>query len=177
MSARTLKQKGFTLVEILIVVVILGILAAVVIPQFTSASETARASSLKTQLQSIRSQLELYQVQHLGDYPTLAQLQTNDPDTWDQLTRVSNPQGEFTATGTNPDPDLGPYLQKAPVNPFIGSSNVAADNSAAWEYTEASGAIRAVIPTAKWTNDAEELGLATAAEVTAGSNTDFIEGP
>ncbi|MEL7087296.1 MAG: prepilin-type N-terminal cleavage/methylation domain-containing protein, partial [Planctomycetota bacterium] len=63
MSARTLKAKGFTLVEILIVVVILGILAAIVIPQFTSASESAKASSLVTQLQSLRSQLELYQLE------------------------------------------------------------------------------------------------------------------
>ena len=46
MSTRVQKAKGFTLVEILIVVVILGILAAIVIPQFTNASESAKASSL-----------------------------------------------------------------------------------------------------------------------------------
>ena len=68
------REQGFTLVEILIVVVILGILAAIVIPQFTNASETARASSLNTQLQSIRSQLELYQLQHNGEYPPEATL-------------------------------------------------------------------------------------------------------
>ena len=37
-----MKKTGFTLVEILIVVIILGILAAIVIPQFTSASESAK---------------------------------------------------------------------------------------------------------------------------------------
>ncbi|MEM9111640.1 MAG: prepilin-type N-terminal cleavage/methylation domain-containing protein, partial [Planctomycetota bacterium] len=49
-------RKGFTLVEILIVVVILGILAAIVIPQFTNASEAAKASSVLSQLQTLRSQ-------------------------------------------------------------------------------------------------------------------------
>jgi general secretion pathway protein G len=57
-------RHGFTLIEILIVVVILGILAAIVIPQFTDASQEASVSSLQTQLQTIRSQIELYNVQH-----------------------------------------------------------------------------------------------------------------
>ena len=64
-------RKGFTLVEILIVVIILGILAAIVIPQFTNASQSAKTSSLQSQLQTIRSQLELFQVQHNGKYPDL----------------------------------------------------------------------------------------------------------
>lgn len=63
-------QRGFTLIEILIVVVILGILAAIVIPQFTSASEDAQASSVQSQLQTVRSQIELFQVQN-GGYPSL----------------------------------------------------------------------------------------------------------
>ena len=57
-------KSGFTLVEILIVVVILGILAAIVIPQFTSASTEAKESSLVSNLQTIRSQIELYKIQH-----------------------------------------------------------------------------------------------------------------
>ena len=51
-----MKNKGFTLVEILIVVIILGILAAIVIPQFTQASNDARESSLSSELQTVRSQ-------------------------------------------------------------------------------------------------------------------------
>jgi len=70
------KSKAFTLVEILIVVIILGILAAIVIPQFTNASQDARKSSLVSQLQTLRSQIELFKLQH-GD--TLPDLLTN----WD----------------------------------------------------------------------------------------------
>lgn len=149
MSARKRAAKGFTLVEILIVVVILGILAAIVIPQFTSASESAKSSSLVSQLQTIRSQLELYQVQHNGDYPTLTQM-------WGNLT------GTTKVDGTSGS-DYGPYLQKAPVNPFTNGSECAADNSKDWQYTAATGAIKAVVPAAK----ASELGLSTVDYVAA----------
>ncbi|MBT4768330.1 MAG: prepilin-type N-terminal cleavage/methylation domain-containing protein [Phycisphaerae bacterium] len=60
--------RGFTLIEILIVVVILGILAAVIIPQFTNAADDASVSSARTQLQTMRSQVELYRSQ-VGSYP------------------------------------------------------------------------------------------------------------
>ena len=63
-------KKGFTLVEILIVVVILGILAAIVIPQFTDASTEAKISSMRSDLQMMRSQIELYKVQHNDDLPS-----------------------------------------------------------------------------------------------------------
>src|SRR5512135_232345 len=56
-------RKGFTLIEILIVVIILGILAAIVIPQFTNASNDAKVSSVQTTVQSVQAQLELYKFQ------------------------------------------------------------------------------------------------------------------
>jgi len=135
MSARRRITHGFTLVEILIVVVILGILAAVVIPQFTSASETAKQSSLESQLQTIRSQLELYQVQHNGNYPTLAQMAL-------MLNLVESTDVAGATTGS----DFGPYLQKAPVNPFTAGTdgNVVAAapvSTVGWVYIAASGAL------------------------------------
>jgi prepilin-type N-terminal cleavage/methylation domain-containing protein len=68
-SSMTRKNTGFTLVEILIVVIILGILAAIVIPQFTEASNDARVSAVVSDLQTVRSQIELFKVQHLDQYP------------------------------------------------------------------------------------------------------------
>src|SRR5437868_6507714 len=65
MTHRRTRASGFTLVEILIVVIILGILAAIVIPQFTSASQDARKNSLTSQLQTIKAQTELARLQHL----------------------------------------------------------------------------------------------------------------
>ena len=52
-----MKKSAFTLVEILIVVIILGILAAIVIPQFTQASNDARTNSMRSDLQTVRSQI------------------------------------------------------------------------------------------------------------------------
>ena len=136
------RQHGFTLVEILIVVVILGILAAIVIPQFTNASESAKGSSLLTQLQTIRSQVELYQIQHNGDYPTLVQLNA----AWGVMTSKTDVDGTINAAG-----DYGPYLQQPPINPFEDSSSLAAAAAATvgWEYDETDGSIRAVMEATK----------------------------
>ena len=72
-------NRAFTLIEILIVVVILGILAAIVIPQFTDASTQAQEASVRSQLQTVRGQIELFNVQ-TGAYPDF----TNNG--WDDMT-------------------------------------------------------------------------------------------
>src|SRR5687768_16346948 len=65
------KKTGFSVVDILIVVIILGILAADAIPQFTIASTEARWSSTASLLQTLRSQIELYKLQHGDALPDL----------------------------------------------------------------------------------------------------------
>src|SRR3954465_4635161 len=59
-------KSAFTLIEILIVVIILGILAAIVIPRFANASKDAKRAALSQQLNSVRVQIQLYTVEH-GD--------------------------------------------------------------------------------------------------------------
>ena len=69
-NIRRAAARGFTLIEILIVVVILGILAAIIIPQFTNAADDAGVASARTQLQTMRSQIELFRAQDpAGAYP------------------------------------------------------------------------------------------------------------
>ena len=157
MEAR--KRGGFTLVEILIVVVILGILAAIVIPQFTNASESAKVSSMISQLQTIRSQLELFQVQHNGSYPTL-----DGASPWDIMTQNSDAT-ETASNGHDGTGDFGPYLQQPPVNAFTGTATVAADTSADWQYIAASGLIKANVPFTP--ADATALGMDTTNDVNA----------
>ncbi len=117
MSAIRRNRKGFTLVEILIVVIILGILAAIVIPQFTSASTDARKNSLTSQLQTIRSQVELYKLQHNDSLPDFSGKQ------WVQMTQQSDVNGDTTASSGK---DFGPYLQQAPVNSLNNKNGIVA---------------------------------------------------
>ena len=109
-------RKGFTLVEILIVVIILGILAAVVIPQFTEASNDARQSALASDLQTVRSQLELYKVQHLEKYPDVDAdgLADTAANFVLRMSGKTDSDGAINASGV-----FGPYLQKFPSNPWV----------------------------------------------------------
>ncbi len=132
-------RRGFTLVEILIVVIILGILAAIVIPQFTNASEDARKSNMASQLQTLRSQIELFKLQHRDTPPPLT-------DFWDFMTKYTtddvdvDPVNAATSTAK-----FGPYMQQPAVNPLTGQSSVGdkstADETNGWAYDEATGEI------------------------------------
>lgn len=62
-------SRGFTLVEIMVVVVILGILAATIIPQFMSTTKDAKVSAAKAQVAEMESALERFYV-HMDRYPS-----------------------------------------------------------------------------------------------------------
>ena len=129
-----MKRIAFTLLELLIVVIILGILAAVVIPRFSDASTDARLSSLQGDLGTIRRQVELYR-QHHGIYPTLANFAA-------QMTGKTDPDGTLNASGR-----CGPYLQIIPINPFTDPpgndvTNTAPATTKAWYY-DGAGVFRA----------------------------------
>ncbi len=138
--------RGLTLIEVLIVVVIMAILAAVVIPQFATSTEDARASTLQFNLHTLRSQIELYRIQHFGRLPEIVN------EDLPQLTNATNAQGEIGTPG--PDYPYGPYLQNGlPPNPYDGKNRVVqvttpgqvptapADNGGGWQYDPTTGGI------------------------------------
>jgi general secretion pathway protein G len=140
-----MKRSAFTLVEILIVVIILGILAAIVIPQFTQASNDARTNALASDLQTVRSQLQLYKVQHLDNFPgtDMASIMT-----------VRSNQAGATGADANTYP-LGPYLQKFPTNAFAGNNVVKIGSPGAgtegWSYNTGTGEF--------YPNDSAHMGM------------------
>lgn len=107
-------NKGFTLVEILIVVVILGILAAIVVPQFTSASSEAVKGALQSQIQTITSQVELYRVNNNGEFPFEA---------------AANPLGGTTSDGWGVLVGTK-YMKEPPTNGYTGNAVVVAGGTA-----------------------------------------------
>jgi len=125
-------RKGFTLIEILIVVVILGILAAIVVPQFNNASEDAQLSNVRSQLSTVRSQIELYRVRNNGSLPDL---------------------GDGSDAAANWAPLIGEeFLRAAPINPRNGLGTINAgddvtetsaqnDATFGWHYNTATGNI------------------------------------
>ncbi|EKD54044.1 MAG: hypothetical protein ACD_60C00128G0020 [uncultured bacterium] len=66
------KSLGFTLIEVMVVVVILGILAAIIVPKIMSRPEQARIVKVKQDLLAIQSALDLYKLDN-GMYPTTDQ--------------------------------------------------------------------------------------------------------
>ena len=142
----TRNRKGFTLIEILIVVIILGILAAIVIPQFTNASKEAKQSSLVTMVQSLRSQIALFKLQHNDYLPGAAALTGsggtfNSDVFWGQLTEFTDVTGARSTAKTDTY-DKGPYMQSIPKNPLCptaGNESIVADGTDAAAQTSVVG--------------------------------------
>jgi len=66
------EQAGFTLLEIMVVLVIIGVLAAVIAPRFVERADEAKVESTKIQMKNIAQALKLYRLQH-GAYPSSSQ--------------------------------------------------------------------------------------------------------
>jgi len=138
-------MQGFTLTEILIVVIILGIMAAIAIPEFRSGPIEARRVNLYENLGKIRMQIALYRQQH-NRYPEGARFE-------DQRTLFAN-QGGDTATSRSAEYRYPPYLEQMPTNPVTGLRTIRSTDDSAetvpdaaadggWWYNESTGRFHA----------------------------------
>jgi prepilin-type N-terminal cleavage/methylation domain-containing protein len=93
-------RNGFTLVEILIVVVILGILAAIVVPLMAGATTDAAIATAQTELNKVRRAVEVFKVSNDNNLPTVVA----GDGTWGEIVSRS-------------------YLQDAPTNQYVGGAN------------------------------------------------------
>lgn len=108
------KQSGFTIVELLIVIVVIGILAALVITTFTGIQQKARDTERQTDIKALQGQIEAYYAQK-GNYPTRTNI--ND-STW----RSTNMKG------------LDAEALKDPKNPAATGSLAATVSTTGYRY-------------------------------------------
>ncbi|MFO7898833.1 MAG: prepilin-type N-terminal cleavage/methylation domain-containing protein [Planctomycetota bacterium] len=127
---RARRRAAFTLVELLVVIIIIGILAAVAIPQFGDSSTDAKRSALKENLSMMRHAIEKYKLEHNDTYPGVvkthkateagaAAAHTDGADAYvKQLTMYSDASGNTCAEKSDSFP-YGPYIRrKLPDNPL-----------------------------------------------------------
>jgi len=158
------RKEGFTLIEMLIVIIILGILAVVIVPQITVSQDDAKVSTLKTNLAGMRSAIELYYAQHNQVYPgnvketdgTTATATAGEATTafTAQMLQFSDVTGKVSATKTGAYV-YGPYIKNNTLtpNPFkdnavlsdISTVDVTAartaDGTTGWKYLAKLGVI------------------------------------
>jgi prepilin-type N-terminal cleavage/methylation domain-containing protein len=131
--------KGLTLIEVLIVVILMGIIAAVAVPRITPSTNEASINTLDTNLAALRSAIEQYAAQHNGRFP--GQYKETDGTTAvisdaeaaaafvAQLSQYSDKNGKTSATKDAVNFPLGPYFRGSlPKNPLpTADSTVVAD--------------------------------------------------
>ena len=153
-------RHGFTIVETFIVVVILGILAATVLPQFTAASRDAKEAAVVQDLQLLRAQVNLYKFQHDGNLPgTLGEISFEEAllSRTDLDGRVNRKNGKF-----------GPYIVgQLPPNPYNSLSTVKVidgvldesqvDGETGWLFSRSTGEVRANFRDALHTDETRTL--------------------
>lgn len=133
-------KRAFTLVELMIVVALLGIMAAIVIPQFGSNTSEARVSALSSNLAAVRKQIELYRYHHQEQLP--AALGETGADFVRRMTTKTDIAGNAGA-------QFGPYFLRMPANPFNNLDTVRVGGAAAganthgWRFDPASAQFQA----------------------------------
>lgn len=107
---------GFSLVELVIVVVIIGVVAAIVVPRVSGASERSKQSALAGNLAMIQACIDRYTAEHQGLTPSQKADGSEDSDSTNfiaRLTQTTDVSGTLSSTGI-----FGPYLRAFPVNPY-----------------------------------------------------------
>jgi type II secretion system protein G len=115
-------KRGFTLVELLIVIIIIAVLAAVAIPKFANSSQKSKESALRAELKLMRSAIEMFKNDNGGVPNELADLAKEIGDTpkyWNGTAAVNCTAGNYK----------GPYMSSINKDPVDSSQDFAYVNT------------------------------------------------
>ena len=154
-------ESGFTLIEMLVVVIILGILAMIIVPQITVSTEDARLNTLQSNLTTVRSAIEVYAAQHGNRYPGLFSEADGTTAVVDnaaarvaflaQLTQFTDVNGKVQATKDTTF-KFGPYMKLGtlPQNPYVTDPANAVDVACVFDQNDITAARVSDAGTAGW---------------------------
>jgi len=119
--------RAFSLLEIVVVVVIIGIVAAIAVPRMSSAASRSRVTALRADLAAMNRATEFYMAEHGGRHPAMDKTGAVSDSSTEFAARMVERTDEFGAPG----PFYGPYLLRIPTNPLNGLSSVRVDGAPA----------------------------------------------
>lgn len=134
------RRSGILLPEILLLMLLLGILASIIVPNISGVGPGNRISTLARDLRRMRSEIERYRRQHNGQFPAAG---GESSDCFlRRMVKKTNADGDSGF-------ECGPYLRRLPVNPFNDLKTVRIDgavagtNIAGWRFDTLTGAFQA----------------------------------
>ena len=137
----TAQARGFSMLELVIVIAILGIVAAIAVPRLSRGTDGAADAALKRDLATMRNALELFRAEHNGALPPAG-------DIMPAMLIYSDHTGKTFHSEKNTTQYFGPYLREPPPLPVgrrKGNRELAAVDAVGvgWIYNASAGTIKA----------------------------------